>query len=571
MPTGPSTVRRLSDNTRALLLNLAYAAVAAGASVAFLTLTNLAFRVGIQRLADLSFPAFALSSLLVILVTSLLSGILMARVAPAAAGSGVPQMKAAYWKDLGFVQLRSVLVKFVAGILTLGGGTSLGREGPSVFVGGGVASSLAAVLRVPRSRRRQPVATGASSALAAAFNTPLASITFVLEELLNNQFGSGVLGGVVLAAVVGALVVHSLLGRQPAFSLPAVSMATWRMYLLAPFVAAAAALVGRVFQGLTLGLRRRVKRSSPIPPWLRPVVGALGTWILGIGAFALTGHIGVFGLGYGDLSLALNDRLLWQAAGILVAAKLLATVLSYGWGGCGGIFSPTLFLGGLTGLFLAGLAGTWIDLSAGDRVVLAAVGMASCFGAVVRAPLTALLIVFEMTHEFAMVPALMIAAVVSQAVARLGGGHNFYEELLLQDGHHLIEVKPPRDLESWQRLPISAIHRGEPVILESLAPEDLRAALEAYPYGRFPVRVGGRIAGVLTRREAQSAAATGGVPRLVEPAMASPETTVREVADLLVSSGAGMVLIAPEADPTRSIAGIVTLHDLLRVQVSLTE
>ncbi len=218
-------------------------------------------------------------------------------------------------------------------------------------------------------------------------------------------------------------------------------------------MAAVASFIGVAFQTLTLSLRARVRERSRLPAWLRPLCGALITWVLGCAVFLINGHTGVFGLGYNDLSLALNDKLVWQVAGVLVLAKFVATVASYGWGGCGGIFSPTLFLGGMTGLFFAGLAGIWLPLTAADRIVLAAVGMSACFNAVVRAPLTALLIVFEMTHQFSLVPALMFCSIVSQAIARLGGRHNFYDALLLQDGHELIRIKPPRDLESWQKLP----------------------------------------------------------------------------------------------------------------------
>ena len=258
-----SSLKRIPENTRGILNSLLYAAAAAGSAVAFLWLTNLLFRVTIERLAAGSVLVFVLGSLGVISSTSIIAGILMTRVSPESSGSGVPQLKAAYWKDLGFVKLRSVIVKFVGGVLTLGGGTSLGREGPSVYVGGGIASSLAAAIGVPKSGRRSSSATGAAAALAAAFNTPLAAITFVMEEMLNNEFGSRVLGSVVLAAVSGALIVQAFLGRQPAFSLPAVEGVTWLMYLILPIVATAASLVGVAFQQLTLIAARTGAGSQP--------------------------------------------------------------------------------------------------------------------------------------------------------------------------------------------------------------------------------------------------------------------------------------------------------------------
>ena len=385
--------------------------------------------------------------------------------------------------------------------------------------------------------------------------------------MLNNEFGSRVLGGVVLSAVLGALIVHAVIGPQPAFSLPSVESTTWLMYVILPIVAVAAALIGVAFQTLTLSLRARVRERNRLPAWLRPVVGAVITWALGCSVFLLTGHIGIFGLGYGDLSLALNNQLVWQLAGILVVAKFAATVVSYAWGGCGGIFSPTLFLGGLTGIFIAGAAGLFIPLTVADRIVLAAVGMSACFNSVVRAPLTALLIVFEMTHQFALVPALMICLIVSQAISRLGGKHNFYDALLLQDGHELIRIKPPRDLKSWQNLPVSEIARARPVIMENMEPKTMRHALEAFPYERFPVGTGAQVQGVLMRTEMRLALGEGRPPRLFPAHFCGPQTTIHAVGGMLIYSPSGLVLIRD--DNSGQVVSIVTLHDLIRAQESL--
>ena len=562
-------LRRIPESTRGILFTLLFAAGAAGGAVAFLWLTNLLFRLTITRLSTEPVLVFVIGSLLVISFTSVGTGLLMHRFSPKSAGSGVPELKAAYWKDLGFLQMRAVVVKFIGGILTLGGGTSLGREGPSVFVGGGVASNVAAAVGVPKTGRRQPAAIGAAAALAAAFNTPLAAITFVLEEMLNNEFGSRVLGGVVLAAVLGALIVQAVLGRQPAFTLPSVEGITWFMYAILPLVAGAASFIGVAFQSLTLSLRSRVRERSRVPAWLRPLFGALVTWAIGCVVFLINGHTGVFGLGYNDLSLALNDKLVWEVAGVLILAKFLATVASYGWGGCGGIFSPTLFLGGMTGLLFGGIASIWLPLTPADRIVLAAVGMSACFNAVVRAPLTALLIVFEMTHQFSLVPALMFCSVVSQAIARLGGKNNFYDALLLQDGHELIRIKPPRDLESWQNLQVSEIARMRPVGLPDLQPKTIESYLAAYPYQRFPVIASGRVRGVVLRDDMKAAIAANAEPRLTPSVECASSLSVKEVSALLMESASGLVLVRDAV--SGELTSVVTLHDLLRAQAALAE
>ena len=326
-------LRRIPENTRGILSTLLFAAAAAGAAVAFLWLTNLLFRVTIVRLSTGPALVFVIGSLIVISLTSAASGLLMQKVSPKSAGSGVPELKAAYWKDLGLVQMRSVIVKFIGGVLTLGGGTSLGREGPSVYVGGGVASNIAAALGIPRTGRRQPSATGAAASLGCGFQH--AACRNNVRSGGNARKSSSEAGsseGSSLPRCLGRSSVEAFLGRQPAFTLPSVEGITWLMYLILPLVAAVASFIGVGFQTLTLTLRSRVRERSRLPAWLRPLSGALVTWALGCAVFLINGHTGVFGLGYNDLSLALNDKLVWQVAGVLVVAKFVATIASYGWG-----------------------------------------------------------------------------------------------------------------------------------------------------------------------------------------------------------------------------------------------
>lgn len=510
---------------------------------------------------------FLVWSFLTITVTSLAAGLLMHRVSRDAAGSGIPQLKVAYWKDLGFVPWRAVWVKFVAGILSIGGGTSLGREGPTVFVAGGLASTLSGWLGVPKQSRRLPVAAGAAAGLAAAFNTPLAAITFVLEELIGD-LGNRVLGSVVLASVMGAFVVYGCVGKQPAFELPAGDFPAWPVYLMVPVVAAVASGLAVLFQSGAIGLRGRVRQSGWIPGWLGPTIGAWTTWAIAATVFVWSGHLGVFGLGYRDLSQGITGLLDWRLAGVLVAGKLLASIVSYGWGGCGGIFAPSLFMGGLTGVFVGGLMGNWMVLQPSDHVVLAAVGMSAAFGTLVRAPLTALLIVFEMTHQFSMVPALMLAMLVSQGIARAAGKHNFYDTLLLQDGHELIRVKPPRDFHSWQNLPVSSIARSTPVLLRGMSPPELTDMLRRHPYHCFPVELDGTLRGVVTRNAMEEALRRHSVPPLEPLAHCHEGDTLKTVEQRFLQSTTGLLVVLG-ADGTPQ--SILTLHDLLRAQAAATE
>jgi len=568
-----SLTKRLPKRTQTILLTCIFGLAAGLAAVAFQQVINVIFEFAFLRIAHGSFTRFAVQSLAVVLCTSLLAGWLLTRFCREAAGSGIPQMKVAFWKDFGDVSWRVVWVKFVAGVLNIGGGSSLGREGPSVHVAGGLASKVAGFLGEAKQRRRLAAASGAAAGLAAAFNTPLAAITFVLEEIVQD-LNSRILGSVLLASVIGAFVVHGLVGKQPAFELGPFEASAWWVYGLAPVVAAAAAFVGVLFQTETLKLRRRQKNWTRVPEWMRPAVGGLLTWVLAIGVFYATrqtgtGRIGVFGLGYDDLSAALNNNMAWEIAALLLITKLVATIACYGLGGCGGIFSPTLFFGGMTGVAIAGVAGYALDLEPGDHMVLAVVGMSACLSAVVRAPVTGILIVFEMTHEFALVPALMIGALVSQMVARRFTKCNFYEQILEDDGHQLERVIPPRDLHSWQQLPVSTIANFAPVIVRDTSPEGLRELLKAHPQARFPVVKDKKLAGVLTRREAEAAVASGSEPRLDQAITCMPHQTIRHLQGILIEAPTFLVVLLDK--PEGRVLGLVTLHDILRAETRMSQ
>lgn len=560
--------RNLPKRTRTVLLTCLYGIGAGFAAVMFQLGMNAVYLRGLVALSRQSSATFLVGSFAVIISASLIVGWLLNSFCPEAAGSGIPQLKAAFWKDFGYVPWRVVWVKLVAGIVSIGGGCSLGREGPSVQLAGALASNLAGVAGEPKQNRRFGAAAGAAAGLAAAFNTPMAAIAFVLEEIIGD-LNSRYLGGLLLASVLGAFMVHGIIGREPSFLMPRVDTPTWIGYALTPLVAALAGLVGVYFQKASMDLRGYCKRTRPVPPWALPVAGGLITWALGVAVFFRTGRLGVFALGYGDLTDALAGNLGWKIAGALLVAKFIATFTCYGFGGCGGIFSPTLFFGGMVGVVVAGLAGLQWHVPQADLLTLAVVGMSATLGAVVRAPVTGVLIVFEMTHEFGLVPALLLGALVSQAISRRMLKHSFYDALLKQDGVNLEQVQPPRDLRSWQQLPVSAIANFQPAIVRSLAPADLGRLLGTSPYARFPVVEGERLVGILAREEAELAVKEGRAPRLLAPVSALPSESVQDLQAKLIESGAGIVVLLD--GPGGRVLGIVTLHDLLRAQTTMAK
>ncbi len=558
---------RLTPSTRTVVRTVIYGVVAGLVAVAFQLAVRLIYENGIVRLSHASLGTFLAGSFAIMAVTSGISGWLLSAFCPAAAGSGIPQLKVSFWKDFGLVPWRILWVKFIGGALSVGGGSSLGREGPSVQLGGGIASNLAGLLGEPKQQRRPAVAAGAAAGLAAAFNTPIAAVTFVLEEIIND-LNSRLLGGVLLASVLGALVVHGLLGEQPAFSLHLAGPPGLWAYAATPLAALAASCVGVWFQNWALGIRGWNKAPRALPPWARTLLGGLAVWAIGSAVFAFTGRTGVFSLGYDDLSTALDGSMPATAAAVLLVAKLAATAICYGLGGCGGIFAPTLFFGAMTGAATAGLLGLVTPVSAPGYGLLAVVGMSSCLAAVVRAPVTSILIIFEMTHEFALVPPLMIAALISQAVARRFTHENFYDALLAQDGTSVEHVVPPRDLRAWQESPVSRIGNFRPVLVRDLSPDSLRQLLAEHSHDRFPVVTqDAQPLGVLTRTEVASALAENRAPQLLSVPTCRREATVRAVQSLLLDSPAGIVAIVAGVDGR--VIGVITLHDLLRAEFAL--
>ncbi len=553
----------LPGQTRTLLHSCAYGVSAGLSAVAFQLGISWLYRLGLVPLSHQSKLTFALGSLAVMVATSLGVGVLLNVFCPIAAGSGIPQLKLAFWKDFGTGPWRVAWVKFIAGILSIGGGCSLGREGPSVQLAGAVASNLAGLAGEAKQNRRAAAAAGASAGLAAAFNAPLAATTFVLEEIIGD-LNSRLLGSVLLASVLGALCVHGIIGAQPAFTLTGADTPSWMGYALTPLVAALASLAGVYFQRASLGLRRRAKEVTRAPAWLLPVGGALITWALGVGIFWKTGRLGVFALGYEDLSDALKGHMGWDVALLLLAAKFAATFCCYGLGGCGGIFSPCLFFGGMEGVVAAGLVGLAWPMAGPDLITLAVVGMSATLGGVVGAPVTGILIVFEMTHQFALVPALMLGALVSQSISRKMNKISFYDALLVQDGHRIEHVRPPRDLQSWQQLPVAAILTSRPVTVTDLTPAAVRQILKAHPYERFPVVQEGKLAGILTRVQAQAALGENRPPRLEPATTCQAQQTILDLQNLLIESTTQFVVVT---GPGQSVLGVITLHDLLRAQV----
>jgi len=406
-------------------------------------LAAVAFQKAIHWLIDgVLFPTMATKSLpsamgVFAMMTggALLSGFLMVRFCPEAAGSGIPQVKRALARGETEYSWKVAWVKFVGGVAAIGTGSSMGREGPTVHICSVIASKISQAFGESPGRRVAAVCAGAAAGLAAAFNSPLAGVTFVMEEIAGGRQPRHYVARTLIAAATAVVVVFILVGDFPALPLGHGIPMSWTVIGLTPVVAVVGGLSGLLFQIGTLRLRGAF-RMSFIPPVARPAAGAFLGCIVAYGAFLLTGRMGIFGLGEEDLLATLNLQIPLTAAVLLLVAKLVTTVLCYSSGGCGGIFAPILVFGAMCGTVVGGIAGHVLELTPGDQTLLSIIGMTAALSAVVRAPLTSILIVMEMTRQIHVLPALMVAAVLCVTMSRMAFRYGIYDALLAQDGKH---------------------------------------------------------------------------------------------------------------------------------------
>lgn len=524
----------------------------------------------IGRLEHAPVGWFLAGSLASVLVGSFAASWIIARFAPTAAGGGVLPVKLSFWRDFGVMRKREASVKLIASAITLGSGVSMGPEGPSMQIGAATMSSLAGSAGVAKQARRAWCAAGAAAGLAAVFNAPLAAITFVLEEVIGDLH-SRLLGRVVVAAVVGALIGHAILGPQPAFQSSPLGPLTWHGWVLVPFVALVAAFGGAWFQKSALLLRGKLRTPKPKPfaPY-HPLIGALVTWIAGAMVFLATGRLGIFGIGYGDITAALAGKFALATAALLFIGKIVATAGAVGSGGCGGIFAPSLFIGAMGGAMMAGLTDLVVPLQKSEIAMLVMTGMAASLGAVIRTPLTCVLLIFEVTNQWVVVPALMVAAIVSQAVAKIVNHHDMYEETMEQDGMDPNQVLPPRHFKRWREIPVSALATFNPVTVPSLDRATLADVLQRSRHDRYPVvDAAGLVTGVLPRREAELAVGGEYRPQLEPVHWVSAKATVGQARKSMLADGADFLCVGDET--SRQIHGVLTLHDLLRGESVLEE
>lgn len=423
---------------------------------AFVGVVVVAFILISEHLGSRMYPpeGSAWRRLLIPVTGSLITGYLLVRFFPAARGSGIPQTKVAMLLEGGYIDARTVIGRFICSSGALASGIALGREGPSVQIGGGIASVLGRHIGLGRGRVRALIPVGSAAAVSAAFNTPIAGVLFALEEVMGDLH-TPVLGSAVIASGTAWVVLHSLLGDEPLFHVPEYQLAHPLEFLIYAALGLLGGLCSAAFVRLTLLMRGRFLKMPLNTRWAQPAAGGL---VVGLLALWIPQ---VLGVGYDYVGQVLNGEINVTFVLTLLVLKLIATSACYASGNSGGIFGPSLFLGAMLGAGLGSIAHTLFPTITANPGAYALVGMGAVFAGIVRVPLTSVFMIFELTRDYAIVVPLMIANMISFIISRRLQSVAVYEALALQDGIHL--PRPSRERHAGTTVS-AIIQRDAPVL-----------------------------------------------------------------------------------------------------------
>ncbi|MCL9793650.1 chloride channel protein [Frankia sp. AgKG'84/4] len=422
----------------------------------------------------------------------LIYGPLINRFAREARGHGVPEVMYAVAERDGRIPPRVSAVKSLASALCIGTGGSVGREGPIVQIGAALGSTLGQLVRVADSRLPILVACGAAGGIAATFNAPIAGVFFALEVILRS-FTAEAFGVVVLSAVTASIIGRAAFGTAPFLTLPVFEIRHGGEYLLFIGLGALAGVVGVLFTRLLYLIEDLCDWAWRWPEWLRPAVGGL---LLGGVLLALPQ---MYGVGYPVLERTVHGGYALWFLLILIVGKILATSLTIGIGGSGGVFAPSLFIGAATGAAFGTLAHDLAPTFVAPVGAYALVGMGAVFAGAARAPITAVLILFELTGEYTIILPLMSAVVIATLVSRLLSHDTVYTLKLTRRG---IDLTASHEARRLRAIPATRAMRPAPPAIAASTSLTLAAeALARSPHGALPLTDDqDRYQGIITAR-----------------------------------------------------------------------
>jgi CIC family chloride channel protein len=487
------------------------------------------------------------------------SYLLVTRFFPAAKGSGVNNTKAALYISDGYVPARSVPGKFLTSTLSIGSGNPMGPEDPALQMGAGIASLLGRSFRLSRRHMRMVAPTGAAAGIAAAFNTPITGVLFVMEEVVA-AWNAGVLGSIVLSAVSGVVVVRWFLGDASLFQVPVFRLTRPSELLIYGLTGIVGGVLSAYFTRYVTHVRGRLLRVKPAWRYLLPVAAGLLVGLAGVWAPE------VLGTGYGTIDNALHDGFVWHVLLLFALLKVVTTSVSFCAGTPGGMFAPTLFIGAMMGGGIGGLAHLYWPLSTSPASAYVLVGIGTFFAGVFRAPMTSIFMVFEVSGTYAIILPVMIANTISYLVSRRLEPESLFHVTAHQDGLDLPSVEQQREMPLLcvedamvpgpSRLLGGTLSLGEAV--EQMSHRGWRTCLVIMALGRW------REASL---EELEATAQQAGADRRLSEALGQrpaprlyPDTALDSALRLLAN--ATLLPVSDRANPNR-LVGTLSLEDVL--------
>jgi CIC family chloride channel protein len=537
-----------------LVLTLLIGALVGLVVVAFILLTE---RFG-TRLYPLGGAAWR--RLLVPVVGSLGMGYLLYRFFPDARGSGVPQTKAALYARGGRISLATVFGKFFCTSATLASGIPLGREGPAVQVGAGIASVLGRKLGLRPEKVKALIPVGAAAAIAAAFNTPLAAVLFALEEVVGDMHAP-VLGSVVLASATSWAMLRLLLGNDPLFQVPQYQLVHPGEFGIYAVLGVAGGFVSAAFTKLLLWMREEFLKFPRKTVWFQPLAGGLLVGVMGWFVPQL------LGVGYKHVGEVLNGRMAFRLMLLLLVLKLVAVATSYASGNAGGIFGPSLFLGAMLGGIVGTVAQHFLPGYVASPGAYALVGMGTAFAGIVRAPMTSVVMIFEITRDYAVIVPLMISNLISLFISSRFQKQPIYEVLAHQDGIHLPTAETRQ--QEGQRQVVQAMRDAIEILNAELSVMQALDETKSSEFHSWPVCDDRGVIGVVSLQTLKKANSDGFANKhLRELADPNDFPHVHEDQSLnlaLERMGASQLDVLPVVNRANlhKLEGIVTLPDVL--------
>ncbi len=529
-------------------------------SVLFRWLTEGVSALAFERVPGLV-PFPAIYFVLVPALGGLLVGPLTYLLAREAKGHGVPEVMQALALRGGRIRPVVALVKTVASAITIGTGGSAGQEGPIVQIGAALGSSVGQFLRLSNARIRNLVACGAAGGIAAVFNAPIGGVLFAVEVLLG-ELNVGNFSSVVVAAVAASVVSRAVFGSFPAFRVPAYELVSfWELALYAA-LGILAGLVA-VFYIHVLYATEDFFERWQAPEYLKPAVGGLG-----VGLIALK-FPEVLGGGYAVIERVLASQVVIGTLLALLLFKLMATSLTLGSGGSGGVFAPALFLGAALGGVFGQVVHSWLPALTAPAGAYALVGMAAVFAGSAHAPMTAIVILFEMTGDYRIILPLMLATVIGTLVAQRLHRESIYTLKLVRRG---IRLERGRDVDVMQSVRVGEVMtRDVETVSADMSAEELAGLFAQTHHHGFPVLdERGELFGIVTIQDLNRALARPDFARLRvrdiathPPVVAYPDETMWDALRRMAPRDLSRLPVVTRENP-KKLVGLLRRRDILK-------